>query len=160
MGELNLIGNYAVAGTNKFISHIVKDNKKTYCGLELSLLRGQWESTGGETMTDVGCIRCRRAYRKISKNKLIRCSICGAELGFDEKLIPHNVNSCLVTLQAKVSALRARIEELTIPDEVLADLLEIVTSYCADREYFGKGYNWLTAYKEAQGSAPDAKGGE
>jgi hypothetical protein len=50
-----------------------------------------------------------------------------------------------------IAALRARIEELTIPADVLADLLDIVTSYCADREYFGKGYNWLTAYKEARG---------
>jgi hypothetical protein len=61
------------------------------------------------------------------------------------------------------SALRARIEELTIPDEICVTAiiaLHLMAEDYSPKEVPLRALDWLTAHKEAQGSAPDAKGGE
>jgi hypothetical protein len=55
-----------------------------------------------------------------------------------------------------VTALRARIEELTIPDEVLDTAIysieiAIEEAPVVDKPPYRKAHKWLTAYKEAQG---------
>ena len=61
---MNTIGNYEVAGTQKFILHAVsEDEQKTLCGLTLSKLRGQWEWSEDKV---IGCLRCKKKYKYCS----------------------------------------------------------------------------------------------
>lgn len=71
--SITLVGNFAVAGTLKFISHAVKVSKPhwiTYCGLHLQYHNSQqWEEVDGEILfneTEVlpDCKKCRMAIRK------------------------------------------------------------------------------------------------
>ena len=55
-----IIGNYDLSGTNKFISHLLRDDEETtYCGLKFSALHGDWQF---EENSEFGCLRCRKIY--------------------------------------------------------------------------------------------------
>jgi hypothetical protein len=59
--QILTIGNYDLAGTSRFITHMLtSDEKKTLCGLIVSNLRGDWQETDGNT---IGCLKCRSIYR-------------------------------------------------------------------------------------------------
>lgn len=55
-----IIGNYDLAGTEKFVSHLLRDDEQTtYCGLKFSKLKGDWQF---EESSEFGCMRCRSIY--------------------------------------------------------------------------------------------------
>ena len=69
--NLTLVGNYAVAGTEKFLTHALKfDDPEwiTYCGLHLKYHRNQqWEITDGNELTTAArqpsCLKCQRSMK-------------------------------------------------------------------------------------------------
>jgi hypothetical protein len=57
-----IVGNWSYAGTNKFVSHAVaQDRKKTLCGMDIAELMSrkgqQWEE---DESAEFGCLKCRK----------------------------------------------------------------------------------------------------
>lgn len=70
MSEWTLWGNFNLAGTNKFITHLVAgDGRKTLCGLNMMKRRGDWQETSPIFRKlfpgDIGCLKCKDAYLKL-----------------------------------------------------------------------------------------------
>lgn len=78
---MQIIANFSYAGTGKYVSHAVKDNR-TLCGMsvdELFARRGQeWDYVEEEeylgitykhTTRDVGCLKCSRLLTMLAPDK-------------------------------------------------------------------------------------------
>lgn len=71
-----LIGNYNLAGTRKFRTHILLPTNRTACGIWLSDLRGDWQAMDNlydwresEHKTELHCKRCSRFIGGFSRKE-------------------------------------------------------------------------------------------
>lgn len=71
MSEIIMVGNYAVAGTNKFVSHALRISEPhwvTFCGLRLEYHRNQqWEELDEPQPKLPGCVKCQRAIAAMER---------------------------------------------------------------------------------------------